>query len=164
MKYFFVLLGCLMLFSACSTKTPYASLHKYKKNQKTHFKKSQSILDTLYQEYNKWKGVRYCYGGASKNGVDCSALVQIIYKEAFHIKIPRTTQQQAKIGYRVEKYKAKAGDIVLFKTGYKTKHSGIYLEKGDFLHASTKYGVVISNINNPYWRSVYWQTRRVLPH
>jgi len=41
--------------------------------------------------------------------------------------------------------------------------SGILVANGKFIHSSTKHGVIISSLNNPYWKSKYWQTRRVLP-
>jgi lipoprotein Spr/probable lipoprotein NlpC len=120
------------------------------------------IKDALYEEYKKWYGVKYCYGGNTVNGVDCSALVQSIYKDAFNLKIPRTTKYQAHSGYFIKKKDIQEGDLILFKTGYKTRHSAIYIEKGNFIHASSSHGVTISNLNNPYWRTKYWQARRVL--
>jgi len=164
---------CILLFSGCSLEkvsplpskkhtlilskpTPQEELPLYRLQETT------PIKEALYEEYKKWYGVKYCYGGIDKNGVDCSALVQIIYYDAFGIKVPRTTALQAQVGYPIKKSLIQEGDLVLFKTGWRTRHSGIYLEHGNFLHTSTKHGVTISNLNNPYWRSKYWQTRRVL--
>ena len=94
--------------------------------------------------------------------MDCSALVQRIYKEAFNIKLPRTTKEQIKVGKAVSKKALKEGDILFFKTSYNVLHSGIYLEKGEFIHASSTEGVILSNIHNPYWRAKYYQARRLL--
>jgi len=161
-SFFFIL--SLFLFSACTSHKP--SLPKIQTKQKQlppyHLQEKTPIKEALYDEYKKWYGVKYCYGGVSKNGVDCSALVQNIYYDAFRIKVPRTTLLQAKSGYFIKKSKIQEGDLILFKTGWKSHHSGIYIEHGNFLHTSTKHGVTISNLNNPYWRSKYWQTRRVL--
>jgi cell wall-associated NlpC family hydrolase len=38
---------------------------------------------------------------------------------------------------------------------------GVYLENGKFLHASTKLGVVISHLNENYWKSAFWKARRL---
>lgn len=162
MKLFFILLTLLLVVSGCSTKVSYK---KPAKNETPPYslKNKTSISVALYEEYAKWHKTPYRLGGNSFRGVDCSSLVQSIYRDAFKISVPRTTKEQAKIGYKVSKVSLKEGDLVLFKTGYNVRHSGVYLERGNFINASTSYGVTISNLNNPYWKSKYWQSRRVLP-
>jgi lipoprotein Spr/probable lipoprotein NlpC len=150
--------------SGCSSRYVKKPTHisdrtKYQTKQKHIL----SVKSALYREYKKWENTPYRYGGNSLRGVDCSSLVQQIYKDALNIRVPRTTKQQAKVGYWVARKRVKEGDLVLFKTGYNTRHSGIYLENGNFINSSTSVGVTISNLNNPYWRSKYWQSRRVLP-
>ena len=54
-----------------------------------------------------------------------------------------------------------AGDLVFFKTGILGKHVGIYVQGGEFLHASTTKGVMVSNLSDPYWSSHYWKTVRI---
>lgn len=53
------------------------------------------------------------------------------------------------------------GDLVFFWTSEKVRHVGIYLEDGDFLHASTSKGVTISNMKSMYWRDRLISIRRV---
>jgi len=157
----------LVLFAGCSTRaTPHytqktKTLKKYTPPYKP--KTNNYITKALYKQYKKWYKVPYKYGGCNKCGLDCSALVQNIYKDAFGIQIPRTTKNQAKVGYRVQKNSTKAGDLVFFHTGYNSRHVGIIIEKDKFIHTSTKRGVTISSVNNPYWKSRYWQSRRILP-
>jgi len=168
-----LLIVCIVFFTACSTKnTPHYTkkpklkhTQQYKQNKIPPYKpKTKNYITTaLYKEYKKWYKTPYKYGGCSRDGVDCSSLIQKIYKDAFNIQIPRTTKEQAKIGYKVSKNSSKEGDLVFFKTSYNTRHTGIIIERGKFLHTSTKYGVIISHLNNPYWKSKYWQTRRILP-
>ena len=168
----FVLLS-LIFFSGCSTKATPSIKRKEILKLNTNFsqnkmpsyrlKNKNAITQALYAQYKKWYNSPYCYGGTSKNGIDCSSLVQQIYYAAFALRVPRTTKKQAKIGYRVPRHETQEGDLLLFKTGYNAYHSGIYLESGNFINTSTKHGVTISNLNNPYWRSTYWQARRVLP-
>ncbi|HFB53376.1 MAG TPA: hypothetical protein ENJ67_01470 [Sulfurimonas autotrophica] len=164
MKRLCALLAIALLFSACSTTQQKYKNLPHRQTKKTSYKlhKKNFVTSTLYKEYEKWAGVQYCYGGEGRNGMDCSALVQTIYKEAFNIKLPRTTKEQIKVGKSVSKKALKEGDILFFKTSYKVLHSGIYLEKGEFIHASSKYGVILSNIHNPYWKTKYYKARRIL--
>ncbi|MDD3835286.1 MAG: NlpC/P60 family protein [Sulfurimonas sp.] len=129
------------------------------------YKPSQNnwITIALYEEYKKWYRTPYEYGGFDTSGLDCSSLIQNIYKDAFNIDLPRTTKDQVQKGYLVSRTSVKEGDLVFFKTGYKQRHAGIIIEKDKFIHTSSKRGVSISSLNNPYWRDKYWQTRRILP-
>ena len=149
-------LSFILLFTNCTT-------NRVQTKSTISTQQQNKITKALYKEYKKWNNVPYKYGGTSLKGVDCSSLMQIVYKDAFSLKIPRTTKNQAKIGHKVSKNSSKEGDLVFFKTKYKTRHSGIIIEGGKFMHTSTKNGVMISDMNNPYWKSKYWQTRRVLP-
>jgi len=163
MKLLLLVLTALLLLSGCSSKKVSKPTHKAKKTAPKTEYTGNWINKALSKEYAKWDGVPYKYGGTSRKGIDCSSLMQILYRDAFGLQIPRTTKNQAKIGYKIKKNSSREGDLVFFKTGWNTRHSGIIVEKGKFIHSSTKYGVMISSLNNPYWKSKYWQTRRVLP-
>ena len=163
MKLLLLVLAALLLLSGCSSKKVSKPTYKTKKTATKTKHTGNWINKALSKEYAKWDGVPYKYGGTSRKGVDCSSLMQILYRDAFGLQIPRTTKSQAKIGYQIKKNSSREGDLIFFKTGYNTRHSGIIVEKGKFIHSSTKYGVMISSLNNPYWKSKYWQTRRVLP-
>jgi len=131
-----------------------------KPKQTTKQKKSTN-LQKLYTQYHSWKGTPYKYGGLTLRGVDCSGFVLQTYKKLFKIKLPRQTQYQVKKGKRVYINQLRAGDLVFFKTGFNVRHVGIYLEKGKFVHASSSKGVVISSLYTGYWKSKYWQARRL---
>jgi cell wall-associated NlpC family hydrolase len=96
-----------------------------------------------------------------KKGIDCSYFVQDALK-TIKVNIPRTTYYQSKSGYKIPKTQLQTGDLVFFKTTYKDRHVGIYLNKGHFMHVSTSKGVIISRMDNPYWTSHYWTSRRIL--
>ncbi|UFS62252.1 NlpC/P60 family protein [Sulfurimonas sp. HSL-3221] len=118
-------------------------------------------LAKLYPFQTKWHHVPYRYGGTGPRGIDCSAFVQQAYRELFGIRLPRTTRQQASCGSAVPKQQLQAGDLVFFRTSGRDRHVGIYLEAGKFMHVSTKYGVMISSMDKPYWKRHYWTTRRI---
>ena len=118
-------------------------------------------LRLLYDHYHDWRGVRYREGGLSKNGVDCSGYVYLAFRERFAHRLPRSTELQAGAGRQIDPRRVRAGDLVFFKTGWKQRHVGIYLENGAFMHASTSRGVMISKLHNPYWTDAFWMARRV---
>lgn len=113
----------------------------------------------LEQQYQVWAGTPYRLGGADKNGVDCSALVQSIFTQAFDVQLPRTTSEMVATGDLVTRQALQPLDLVFFRTG-RTQHVGIYLGQGEFLHASTSRGVIISKLDNPYWKRNFWTARR----
>ncbi len=101
-------------------------------------------------------------GGTDQTGVDCSGFVMAVYKNAFHVYLPRTTAQQLKMGTPVGRYALKPGDLVFFRPPGYPRHVGIYLSEDRFLHASKRKGVTISTINNRYWEPYFWTARRIL--
>jgi len=115
----------------------------------------------LFDFYSEWEGVGYKLGGDSKNGIDCSGFIQKAFKEKFGLTMPRTTLEQAVIGKEITKDELKSGDLVFFKTG-DISHVGVYLEDGMFIHASTKIGVTISELDNSYFSKSYWKAQRVI--
>ena len=122
---------------------------------------SAQVKSKLIQHYNDWRGVPYRNGGQSRQGIDCSAFVQLTYKEQLRLNLPRTTNQQAYSGIQISTGGLRPGDLVLFKTGWGERHIGIYLERSNFMHVSTNRGVMVSSIAEPYWRKRFWQARRV---
>lgn len=145
-----LLLGVFLLLSGCS----------YTSNTLTPNKRN-AMLQDLHNFYYDWKGTPYQYGGTSREGIDCSAFVFQAIKDTFRRKMPRTTKEQLKMGNYVSKSTLRVGDVVFFKTGRNSRHVGIYLEDGRFLHVSTSKGVMISNLEQGYWRDHYWTARRV---
>lgn len=115
-------------------------------------------LQSLYQQHRQWEGTPYRYGGQSRSGVDCSGFVQLTFNDVFGIALPRTTSQQVDAGRQISKSDLQTGDLVFFRRG---RHVGIYLEDDKFLHASTRLGVTISDMNNIYWSRKYWRSIRV---
>ena len=85
-----------------------------------------------------------------------------IFQDAFAKPLPRTTAEQVKVGNKVAKGRLQAGDLVFFKTGWNRRHVGVFVGDDRFLHASVSNGVVYSSLDDPYWRSRYWQSRRIL--
>jgi cell wall-associated NlpC family hydrolase len=122
---------------------------------------AQRIESNIRSAADSWMGSPYEFGGESRSGVDCSALTQALYEDAFSIGLPRTTGKQVNRGNPVEQSEMRAGDLVFFRTADRQKHVGIYLDDGEFLHASSSRGVTISPMQNDYWQQNYWTARRL---
>lgn len=115
----------------------------------------------LYKQYSAWRGVPYRAGGESRRGVDCSGFVQLTFREQFAMQLPRDTDSQAQVGKAISSRQLRPGDLVFFNIGRRTRHVGVMVENNKFLHASTSKGVMISDLNQPYWQRYYWQARRL---
>lgn len=112
-------------------------------------------------------GAPYALGGNTKNGIDCSGLIYNAYRQQ-GVKIPRTVNALRKKGKRISVDRAKKGDLVFFRTSRKRRltHAGIVVstKRGvpQFIHASSSQGVIITTLDNTYWKKAYAQTRRLL--
>lgn len=156
----FILISISLLVSCSSLQDRNSA--KFESNPNTSkLKDSNHIKEVLYSHYSEWQGVRYRYGGLSRNGIDCSGFVHLTFKSKLGLHLPRTTRMQSRLGKEVGKNDLKAGDLVFFKTGPGSKHVGIYLEKNKFLHASQKQGITISRLDHVYWKSNYWKSVRI---
>lgn len=57
-------------------------------------------------------GVRYVWGGMSRNGIDCSGLVLVAYRDGAGIKLPHRATLQAARGRRIDRSQVQPGDLV----------------------------------------------------
>lgn len=150
-------ISCIAFGLTGCTVTPTASLKTY------HYRtKPKNIEERLRVEASRWEGTPYRLAGTNRRGIDCSGLVLQFYKNAFNIRLPRLTKDQQRVGIAVSRSQIEPGDLVFFRPSSKINHVGIYLGGGDFVHASSSRGVMISDINSPYWRKIFWKARRVL--
>jgi len=111
--------------------------------------------NALLVEIEKWWGTRYKYGGASQNGIDCSAYTGTLVHKLYGLVLPRTSREQYEECAKLEKDDLQLGDLVFFKSGRRISHVGLYLGNGYFTHASTSIGVTISHLTEEYWSRKY---------
>ncbi len=96
----------------------------------------------IVQEARRYLGTPYRYGGSLPHNVDCSLLVQTVFR-AKGINLPRTAAQQYEVGRVVHYSEMLPGDRIYFvsKSG-RINHTGIYMGNGLFIHASSRRGCV----------------------
>jgi len=163
MRQLIPVLICGIFLVACSSTPHHDSISSSVKlaEKRVDLNNTAIVKDILTQQYADWRHVQHRMGGMSKTGIDCSGLVYRTYRSKFGIDVPRSTESQSRAGQSINKSQLKAGDMVFFKTGFKTRHVGLYIDKGDFLHVSSSKGVMISNLETPYWDDTYWKSQRL---
>ena len=154
----------IILLTAC-TSAPHQNGSQYHAikvaNTTIDLNNTSMVKEILHQQHNDWRHTKHRLGGISDKGIDCSGLVYLTYREKLGYEMPRTTEGQADMGKRVYKEQLQAGDLVFFKTGLFSRHVGMYVDDGKFLHVSSSRGVKMSTLDSPYWSSTYWKAQRI---
>lgn len=158
----YVLLWAMITLMAvgCSTSRNIEKQHNEEVYESLGLNKDRKDNSALYKEAAAWLHVPHVDGGTSHNGTDCSFLVYTIYKTVYGKTLERNSASMLKKNCEIiNEEKLKEGDLVFFKSNGKSKsfvnHVGIYLKDHKFLHASTSKGVVVSNLDNDYYRKVF---------
>ena len=128
------------------------------------YRKSSSLPgDRMENAARGYLGIPYRYGGMSRRGTDCSGLVCMIYRDVARVTLPHSTRKLRTMGRKVTRAHARSGDLVFFRRGMfgRTGHVGVYLRDGIFIHASTKHGVICSNIGDSYYQQRFIEVRRI---
>lgn len=145
------ILLAIALFSSCSSTRNIRS------------KNINQVVETA----KSFHGTPYRYGGTTRSGIDCSALVFQSFKSV-GVTLPRTSSDQSKIGKNVPIRKLEKGDVVFFATGKRRRrvtHAGIVTStrrgNAQFIHASTSLGVTEDNVFSNYWSKKVVKARRI---
>ncbi|MBD5358212.1 MAG: C40 family peptidase [Bacteroides sp.] len=127
--------------------------------------KQKGSSSKIVNEAKKWLGTPYKYADWERGkGTDCSGMVCKVYEAAIGVKLPRNSKQQSEYCRKLKKKDVHAGDLVFFATGkdkHAVSHVGIMIDDEQFIHASTKKGVIISEVSTPYYERTFIMYGRV---
>jgi gamma-D-glutamyl-L-lysine dipeptidyl-peptidase len=131
-------------------KTPDGRIGYVRKDECISFgdwSKSQPSAQTILSVARQMTGFPYLWGGGSSKAVDCSGFVKLAYFSK-GIILARDASQQAGCGDTLDFTRLDnllPGDLIFFgQSLQQITHVGIYMDKGDFIHASGR--VHISSI------------------
>jgi len=117
----------------------------------------------LYQFVYDWIGTPYRLGGGTKKGIDCSGFAFELYNKVFSTLIGNNSRNIFSMVNPISKDELKEGDLVFFKIGSRSiTHMGVYMGNNKFAHASSSKGVMISDLDEAYWRRYYYKGGRLL--
>ena len=110
-----------------------------------------------------WLGTRYVYGGASMSGTDCSGFTMSVFGH-FGYVLSHGAAYQYRNNMHVSSDQREPGDLVFFSSYSSSgvQHVGIYIGGGQFIHASTSRGVIISSLSESYYAAHYIGSARVI--
>lgn len=153
------------LFAQAQTNTPTASdpdnLAKDYFSQIMGVAANATTSTKLYQFVYEWLGTPYRLGGDSKRGIDCSKFSLALYENVFNTTIGYNSNNQYANVTPIGKAELEAGDLVFFKIrSRRITHVGVYLGDDKFAHASSSRGVMVSDLNEAYWKRYYYNGGR----
>lgn len=123
-------------------------------------KKNEIIA--MFGKIKDFIGTAYKKGGNGVTNIDCSDLVKKVFA-SLGVEMPRVSRSQFDVGKKIDISNLIPGDLVFFKIRKNAiSHVGIYLGENKFVHASPRKGVMISDINEKYFKKYFVGATRVL--
>ena len=146
------------------TRVPALNRYRYHVAQLNSSYRNLSKADAIEQVAKSLIGTDYQYGANGPYQYDCSSFTKYVFSKN-GITLPRVSKDQAKVGEYIPANRLQKGDLIFFdsKKSSEVSHVGIYLSRGNFIHASSaKDQVTISNLSSNYYRKHFKWGRRVI--
>lgn len=111
----------------------------------------------------KYNGTPYKWGGDGYDGIDCSGLAFVVFKDCMGVELPRKAEEQSKHGVKVRESDIKTGDLLFFKIdSRKINHVAISVGDGKFVHASRNGGVRTDSLSDDYYGRRFIVAKRLI--
>lgn len=124
-----------------------------------------STANAIIREAERWIGTPYRYGAQTRRkGTDCSGMTMVIFRDKAGVQLPRNSAAQQQACMLVRRSELQPGDLIFFsssKRGGRVNHVGIYRGNGEFIHASSSRGVMVSRLDQKYFDTHYHSAGRV---
>jgi NlpC/P60 family len=119
-------------------------------------------------EVKEYLGAPYRRGGTSRKGFDCSGFARTVYDQILGIGLPHSSGDQFHSSelQKINTRELQTGDLVFFANQGKKKkkrrinHVGVYLSDGQFIHASSSEGIIVSSLGEKYWKQRFVGSKR----
>lgn len=126
-------------------------------------------VDKIIGTSKSYLGVPYKQAGTTKKGFDCSGLIMVSFAKQ-GVSLPRASYEMVKKGNEISVRNIRRGDLLFFTTNPKrpnrVSHVGLVtsIEDGTvhFIHSSTQKGVIISTLDENYYKESFFKAKRVL--
>lgn len=171
----FILISCGVQKSTVPTepqkeekRVDYAQLPDFEETEEEIFEEITEETLTIIDHALAYLGTAYKYGGTTPEGMDCSGLLYTTFLQ-YNIELPRSSRDMALLGEKLDLPDIRVGDLVFFITDRRKKninHVGLVVGLDAntirFIHSSTSKGVIISALDENYWREHFVMARRIL--
>ena len=129
---------------------------------------AQTLRETFVEEIKTHVGAPYEYGAVGPDSFDCSGLIYYSASKSIKVQLPRTAKAIYNYARIIPDEKREIGDLLFFKTtGSSTiSHIGVYIGNNQFISAISdgpNTGVIVSSLNQDYWKGRYVSTGQFLP-
>ena len=134
-----------------------------KKNSDSPLSSYGLTEEQFESEVKEYLGIPYRRGGNSTRGFDCSGFARMVYDRLFGIELPHSSSDQFRSSdlQRIATRDLQPGDLIFFGKK-RINHVGVYLSDGQFIHASSSQGVMVSSLDDRYWKKRFVGSKRHL--
>ncbi|HEX9912423.1 MAG TPA: NlpC/P60 family protein [candidate division Zixibacteria bacterium] len=164
MKRLLIVILSISFFLGCTSSPRYTTEKVHSKEAPVSYGKRKLDKIKMGQIIESYLGTSFREGGMDRSGIDCSGLVVAVYKDYAGMRLPGDTRKLFQLVSQVERENLQFGDLVFFSDmGWSATHVGICIGNDRFVHASKSQGVIISSLEEEYYRRGYLGARRVIP-